>query len=68
MQAWKYIEIIDMDKLHNAHNICSEHDALITSKWTSLFEPRPEKIWTRGNQTFFVLHSTEHEIYPAHKG
>ena len=23
--------------------------------------------WARGYKTFFVLNSTEHEIYPAHK-
>ena len=31
------------------------------------YEPCYKKILARGYKTFFVLNSTEHEIYPAHK-
>ena len=26
-----------------------------------------EEVWARGYKTFFMLNSTEHEIFPAHK-
>ena len=30
-------------------------------------EQRRRSIWPQGYKTFFVLNSTEHEIFPAHK-
>ena len=32
-----------------------------------LLEAISEKDWPRGYKTFFLLNSTEHEIFPAHK-
>ena len=40
---------------------------LIFAVFLTLIQIWPDKAWPRGYKTFFMLHSTEHEISTAHK-